>query len=180
MIVKKTKQLGSFKRGINLYVPKKRIVPAAPSGIPVSTTTLSINGGAGFPANTFTKATGNTDIYPCYYQQGSSDPTTKYTFNHLWASSSFNGGEDWASAKLGVATRKLVGGSGSSFIQGNNCSGEVTEAVSPTWVLFSWRGDEYGYSSGTYAINPSQDFNNVPTTGWVIYYDISSVTITAA
>ena len=37
MIVKKTKQLGSFKRGINLYVPK-RIVSAAPSGIPVAGT----------------------------------------------------------------------------------------------------------------------------------------------
>ena len=38
MIVKKTKQLGSFKKGINLYVPKKRIVSAAPSGIVVATT----------------------------------------------------------------------------------------------------------------------------------------------
>ncbi len=40
MIVKKTKQLGNFKRGINLYVPKKRIVSAAPSAIPVATTTI--------------------------------------------------------------------------------------------------------------------------------------------
>jgi|GEM_PF-5326133 len=38
MIVKKTKQLGNFKKGINLYVPKKRIV-SAPSGIPVASTT---------------------------------------------------------------------------------------------------------------------------------------------
>jgi hypothetical protein len=36
MIVKKTKQLGNFKKGINLYVPKKRIV--SPSGIPVAST----------------------------------------------------------------------------------------------------------------------------------------------
>jgi hypothetical protein len=40
MIVKKTKQLGNFKRGINLYLPKKRIVSAAPSAIPVATTTI--------------------------------------------------------------------------------------------------------------------------------------------
>jgi hypothetical protein len=171
MIVKKTKQLGNFKRGINLYVPRR---------ISVSTTNLSINGGnAGAPANTFTKATGNTDIYPCYYQQGNPDPTTKYTFNHLWQTSSFDGGEDWASAKLGVATRKLVGSSGNSFISGGNCNSEVTEAVSPTWVLFSWRSDEYGYYSSTYATNPSQDFNNVPTTGWVIYFDLTAITITA-
>jgi len=39
MIVKGTKQLGSFKRGINLYVPKKKVVaPPAPSGIPVAST----------------------------------------------------------------------------------------------------------------------------------------------
>ena len=55
--------------GLNLSVPG--VGAAAPSEIPVSTTTLSINGGAGYPTNTFTKATGNTDIYPCYYRQGS-------------------------------------------------------------------------------------------------------------
>jgi len=38
MIVKKTKQLGNFKKGINLYVPRRRIVSAAPTGIPVATT----------------------------------------------------------------------------------------------------------------------------------------------
>jgi hypothetical protein len=38
MIVKGTKQLGSFKRGVNIYVPKKKvIVPAAPSGIVAAT-----------------------------------------------------------------------------------------------------------------------------------------------
>ena len=36
MIVKGTKQLGNFKRGINLYVPKRRSA-AAPSGIPTAT-----------------------------------------------------------------------------------------------------------------------------------------------
>jgi hypothetical protein len=46
MIVKKTKQLGSFKRGINLYLPKK-IVSAAPSGIPVASTANIVIYGAG-------------------------------------------------------------------------------------------------------------------------------------
>ena len=36
MIVKGTKQLGNFKRGVNLYIPKRR--SAAPSGIVVATT----------------------------------------------------------------------------------------------------------------------------------------------
>jgi len=43
MIVKKTKQLGKFKRGINLYVPTRRS-SSAPSGIPVaSTNSISVN-----------------------------------------------------------------------------------------------------------------------------------------
>jgi hypothetical protein len=43
MIVKKTKQLGNFKKGINLYVPTRRRVSAAPSGIPVaSTNTINV------------------------------------------------------------------------------------------------------------------------------------------
>ena len=40
MIVKGTKQLGNFKRGVNLYVPKRR--SAAPSGIPVASTSQII------------------------------------------------------------------------------------------------------------------------------------------
>jgi hypothetical protein len=38
MIVKKTKQLENFERGINLYVPTRRRDSAAPAGIPVATT----------------------------------------------------------------------------------------------------------------------------------------------
>ena len=37
MIVKGTKQLGSFKRGVNLYIPKRK-TSAAPSGIVVAST----------------------------------------------------------------------------------------------------------------------------------------------
>jgi hypothetical protein len=40
MIVKKTKQLGNFKKGINLYVPTRRIVSAAPAGISLTAPTI--------------------------------------------------------------------------------------------------------------------------------------------
>jgi hypothetical protein len=40
MIVKKTKQLRNFKKGINLYVPRKRIVSAALSGISLTAPTI--------------------------------------------------------------------------------------------------------------------------------------------
>ena len=41
MIVKGTKQLGNFKKGINLYIPKRK-TSAAPSGIPVASTNTII------------------------------------------------------------------------------------------------------------------------------------------
>jgi hypothetical protein len=43
MIVKKTNQLGNFKKGINLYVPRKRI-SAAPTTLPLSTPNLYFSG----------------------------------------------------------------------------------------------------------------------------------------
>jgi hypothetical protein len=43
MIVKKTKQLGNFKKGINLYVPRKRI-SATPTTLPLSTPNLYFSG----------------------------------------------------------------------------------------------------------------------------------------
>ena len=57
MIVKGTKQLGNFKRGINLYVPKRK-TSAAPSGIPVvSTNSITIDG-----YGTFVKKIGGEEI----------------------------------------------------------------------------------------------------------------------
>jgi hypothetical protein len=44
MIVKITKQLGNFKRGINLYIPKKRINQTAPTTLPLSTPNLYFSG----------------------------------------------------------------------------------------------------------------------------------------
>lgn len=60
MIVKGTKQLGNFKRGVNLYIPKRRSA-AAPSGIPVaSTASVVIAGQNGIvPNGTYTKVTAN-------------------------------------------------------------------------------------------------------------------------
>lgn len=58
MIVKGTKQLGSFKRGINIYIPKKQIViPPAPSGIPVASTNAVNVTISGYGTITFTKGT---------------------------------------------------------------------------------------------------------------------------
>jgi hypothetical protein len=177
-VVVRASQAGNTNYNVATNVDKTIVVSASGGGvIPVSATTFSISGGnAGYPTITVSKLTGNTDVYPCYFNQGSSDPTTKYTFNHLWYN---NSATNFYEAHIGVATRKKVNGSQSGFISGSNCGYEVTEAVSPTWVLFSLSSDEYGPNIITLATNPSQDFNNVPTTGWVTHYGLSSVTITA-
>jgi hypothetical protein len=47
MILKGAKQLKNFKKGINLYVPTRRRVSAAPSGIPVASTASAVIGNAG-------------------------------------------------------------------------------------------------------------------------------------
>jgi len=60
MIVKKTKQLGNFKRGINLYVPRRS--SSAPAGIPTATTTIiniSVPSYEGFYSNFQKSLAGN-------------------------------------------------------------------------------------------------------------------------
>ena len=67
MIVKGTKQLGNFKKGINLYIPKRRSA-AAPSGIPVaSTTSVNVIDSNGSLTNTYYKES------PDYWHPGGGD-----------------------------------------------------------------------------------------------------------
>jgi hypothetical protein len=144
------------------------------SGIPVSTNTITMNGGYQ-PSSTFTKVATNAFAL-CNYTEGQLEGSI--TFNHRWM---YSGG-GWYDIEIGLATRKTSGSSlGRTFIyatNGNICS---STATSPTWVILYNTGDEYGPNAWTIATNPSQDFNNIPTTGWVIYdsADAASITITA-
>lgn len=148
--------------------------------IPVTTNKIVVNGGNAGTSNV-TLTRNDTSIPLCNY--GGFGSFT-YTFNAKWEGE-VSGAVNWGTPTgdgyvvLGIATRKWLGGSGESFISFNNCMSGSTEAVAPTWVLFVYSGDEYGNSGYTYATNPSQDFNNLPTTGWVVHRDVSSVTITA-
>jgi len=152
---------------------------AAPSGIPISTTNIIVNGGnAQSPNLTLSRADYGVSI--C------NSGGDAYTFNAKWEGYMPTSG-DWymlsggdGYVDLGIATRKATGGSGEYFIYFDNCSSVSTQVVSPTWALFNYNGDEYGPRGSTLATNPSQDFNNIPTTGWVIYRDLTSITITAA
>ena len=87
MIVKKTKQLGNFKKGINLYVPTRRRVSAAPSGIVAATAGSLIISFGLFSAETYFK---NTDTYWQFDfgEQGSGetqDLTWNYRVANGWA-----------------------------------------------------------------------------------------------
>ena len=148
---------------------------AAPSGIPVATSNIIVNGGnAGSPSLTLSRSDG--DISLC------NSGGDSYTFNAKWEGYTANWytptGDGYVA--LGIATRKANGGSGETFISFDNCLAGTTQAVSPTWVLFVSSSDEYGPVGYTFATNPSQDFNNIPTTGWIIHRELTSITITAA
>jgi hypothetical protein len=90
-------------------------------------------------------------------------------------------GGGWYDVELGLATRKTINGSGRYLINASNGNICSSESMSPTWVILYNSGDEYGPAAWTIARNPSQDFNNIPTTGWIIDdpSDASSITITA-
>jgi hypothetical protein len=81
MIVKKTKQLGNFKKGINLYVPKKRIASAAPSGIPVASTT-AVNVVFGSSSYTYNREAYPSIIYYAYSPQADNTWIVILNFNY--------------------------------------------------------------------------------------------------
>jgi len=83
MIVKKTKQLGNFKRGINLYVPKKR---SEPSGIPVVSTNAIVL--SGLIGGYFSQLNGTyTKSAIPFYGAGTNEPSVVY-----FKSQTFTGG----------------------------------------------------------------------------------------
>ena len=163
-----------IKKNTTFKIP--RTGSGAPSGIPVATSNIIVNGGnAGSPNLTLSRT--DTSIPLCNYGGDS------YTFNAKWqgfADNVWNAPNGIGFVALGIAARKFSGGSGDNFIAFNNCFSGTTEAVSPTWVLFVYSEDEYGNVGSTLATNPSQDFNNIPTTGWTIHRDLTTITITAA
>ena len=163
-----------IKKNTTFKIP--RTGSGAPSGIPVATSNIIVNGGnAGSPNLTLSRT--DTSIPLC------NSGGDSYTFNAKWqgfADNVWNAPNGIGFVALGIATRKFNGGSGSNFIAFNNCISGTTQAVSPTWVLFVYSEDEYGNVGSTFATNPSQDFNNIPTTGWTIHQDLTTITITAA
>jgi hypothetical protein len=156
MIVKKTKQLGNFKKGINLYVPKKIIVPAAPSGLPAASTSSIVVVGA------------EEVISGTYNAQGYEDLVAVFD-----AGSFFAGSAPFYSITQAGENAPLY------FFLGPNASllnfeGENYYLNGSNWKIFRLFDNE-GLAVEEIGTNPSTNADYIPTSGWT-----PSITITAA
>jgi len=155
----------------------KRDTIVIPAGIPVSTNSIIINGGTIHTPNTALTKTATNTFALCNFTEGLLEGSI--TFTHRW---NIRTSGNWIDVELGIATKKTSGGSGRYLINASNGNSCSSESMSPTWVILYNSGDEYGPSVWTIARNPSQDFNNIPTAGWIIDdpADAASITITSA
>ena len=149
MIVKKTKQLGNFKKGINLYVPRRRS-SSAPSGIPVaSTASVTVAGFTG----------GNTTYNGTYTKKtsGGFDPsiTTPPTDGEFY--------ERGVDSIVLLPPSVTIGGYNS--FDGDDYS--YSFAPQGNWTISIINDDSGGATSLiVLASNASSNNNYIPTTGW--------------
>lgn len=181
MIVKGTKQLGSFKRGINIYVPKRKsATPPVPAVIPVATTNailLNRNGVLGTGTNYAWNSSNLANLIRDEY----TNPIASVTLTKRGASSveeviffaSTDGNEvilyciPNATYSLNVGDTKIFlgkTGSTSGYIQANSQT-----IPANTWFaafISSYYGENYGNDPVYIASNPSTNFTVIPQTGW--------------
>ena len=154
MIVKKTKQLGNFKRGVNLYVSKRR--SAAPSGIPVaSTASIVVVGAGGVPSGTYNKKGGGDYL-------GNVGGDVFYADGTIYNKSP-DAFPNYDPYILLAPYASITDGSAAFYF--NDSGG---------WVvvnLFNNDGSTYSIN----ATNPSTNLNYIPTSNWSL-----PITITAA
>jgi len=127
MIVKKTKQLGNFKRGINLYVPTRRRVSAVPSTIPLTAPTIYLSG------------LGFQDQDPYY----SGELKSPYTLvgNGIWQDSFFRGYVEHFNFEWRVAAYAIFEGEATGVIVATNTTAPSTSLPRTGWTN---RSDEIG------------------------------------
>jgi len=190
MIVKKTKQLGNFKKGINLYVPRRRS-SSAPSGIPVASTAsvtianytphpnILADNAQFFTANTTYTKKNNLQIFNGYAgfevrSNGGLCYTTSLGYYDM--------------AILLPPNVSLETPNGGTFYSGVNkwrMAGQVTDDGSYIGLGFYAPGSTYD-TDGYVLQNDSTDTTQIPTSGWYVFdrstntnLGASSITITA-
>jgi hypothetical protein len=162
MIVKKTKQLGNFKKGVNLYVPTRRRVSAVPSGIPVaSTASVVISGNATFNGTAVKKVVGERVLGI----EGFAGEL------YVYSGIAYAYGLVYRQGKILIPPQTLIT---DSFEFG---APDKVGTPSATWRLVAagYDGENDVYNIDSITNNSSTDANYIPTTGWT-----PSITITAA
>lgn len=165
MIVKGTKQLGNFKRGVYLYIPKRKTT-AAPSGIEVATTaSVTV---AGF--------TGDILIANGTYIKQS----TGYSFSSDYADVITITGISYIFVYNSAQKYILLPPESSIEIEENGYTNSIP--ASGTWrignVFTSNEGENVSFSisydGNNPTTNPSSNNDYIPTAGWS-----PAITITA-
>ena len=172
MIVKGTNQLGNFKKGINLYIPKRR--SAAPSGIPVASTASVVIAGSIFLNGTHTRVSQGTEIMFRYGGDGGDTFVLNGgTYLYRRPNSSFSPTTYDNSVLFPPNSVIKDGGGSGSAVAGTPFS---------TWTIGGLYFDtEYGQwlvDENFVSTNPSTDPTTIPTTGWTGSF--GNFTITAA
>ncbi len=191
MIVKKTKQLGNFKKGINLSVPTRRIVSAAPAGIPV--------------ASTASVAITNYTPHPNIVADNAQFFTANTTYTKKNNLQLFNGYNNEIRSNGGLCYASGIGSYDCVIILPPNVSLETVNSGTFYDGVNKWRmaghvnddGNYIGlgfyvpgstYHTDQYVLqNDSTDTTQIPTSGWYVFnretntnLGASSITITAA
>jgi len=153
MIVKKTKQLGNFKRGINLYVPRRS--SSAPSGLPVAST-----------------ASVNIAEVPWIYYSPFTKKTSGYEFPSTGYSLLITSGTIYVNNQENGDITLVAPNTSFSVVDEGNTYPFLTTS---TWVIINFSDDDGTPTYLNTVTNPSTNSNSIPTTGWS-----PSITITAA
>ena len=170
MIVKGTKQFGNFKRGVNLYIPKRRSA-AAPSGIPYSSTASVSIDVINF---TLSKENDYGDGNILYQFDESYDtpprPANYYAFNAY-------------DSENGTGYRAILAFNTSATTYYSNQSFFAPDVSLPqnAWILIVFTAGSYDdgaippVPTSVYVNNSSgQSASTIPTSGWT-----PTITITA-
>ena len=172
MIVKGTKQLGNFKRGVNLYIPKRR--SAAPSGIPVASTASVVIAGNVHLNGVHTRVAQGTTIMDTGFT-GEPDTFVLNGGTYLYRRpNSVLNIYSWGNSVLFPPNSVIKSGGGAGSA--------VVGTPFATWTIGSIQWDteynEWIVGQNFVSTNPSTDPTTIPTTGWTGYY--GNFTITAA
>jgi hypothetical protein len=166
MIIKRTKQLGNFKRGINLYIPRR--TSSAPVGIPVNNTSaVTISATHQYLAGTYTKVSTNGGLVAGY--QSINFSSTRLFLNSgsvYLKDAGYNGNNTYEPFPFTPYGYILIPPNASfTTSNGDALSTETFWRLCLVIGVFLEEGD-YAFVVQNGLTNPSADPTTIPTIGW--------------